>query len=157
MVSKAQTMWVAGLLEGEGCFLIYWKTSTTGETYPAYRISCNMTDEDVLQRLSEWTGNVAKITGPYDLGNPKHKPFWRWHIHKRAYVQDLCEKILPYMGERRSAKIRELLATAEQYPPKRWKHGTRNGYDAHHCRCKPCRMAHNKHCRLMRAKRKLRK
>ena len=115
--------------------MIVIKKYKDGKTYPAYRIACNLTDEDVLKRLHNYVGGL--FSGPVIDGNPKHKPFWRWGINKREAVQDLCVRLLPLMGVRRSSKIREILQMMEDHPMKSWKHGTRTGYE-YGCRCSRC-------------------
>lgn len=140
-MTEVEIAWVAALLEGEGAFFSTPKKSTTGGVYYEYRVSCNMCDEDVLARLHRLVA-VGRLSGPHKRKNPKHKPFYRWNLSKRFEVLDLCMKILPYMGLRRSAKIAEIFDTMSEYKPRAtWRHGTRQGYERG-CRCADCRAAH---------------
>ena len=136
--------WVAALLEGEGCFTLTWKKSTNGGVYPGFRISCNMTDGDVLERLHKWAG--GRLNDPRPVLNPNWKPVWRWDMHKRDDVYLLCSEILPLMGQRRSARIKELMDAYEAFGRVPWRHGTRQGYEFHKCHCELCRAANtNRH------------
>lgn len=148
--TEPEIAWVAGLLEGEGSFMTHTKNTPDGYTYPAFRVSCNMTDEDVLVRLSTITG-MGHLVGPTIPQNPLHSPFWRWGLYKKADILRLCLAILPYMGKRRSEKIRLMIDTIGT--TRFWKHGTRWGYERG-CRCDACRAAFAKHHRDRRAKRK---
>ena len=95
--SIEEIAWLAGLLEGEGCFGI---TCTP-------TIWLGMCDEDIVKKVAlmfEATCRERKVMPG----------------HSRAYATQVCgEKgkqimlaILPYMGIRRSAKIREVLELA---------------------------------------------
>ena len=67
--------WVAGLLEGEGAFVLAWHKSSAGP-YPEVRVQCNMTDEDVIRKLHASTG-VGAVRGPYNQWGAGTKPVWR--------------------------------------------------------------------------------
>lgn len=147
--------WMAGLLEGEGHFGKWSKTTKNGlYTYPVYRIGCNLTDLDVLQRLHQLAG-VGRLSGQQTPQKPQHSPFWRWMVNKKADVYALCVALLPYMGERRSARLREIIASYESRPSKAWRHGTRHGYEKG-CRCASCKAAHAAHHRQRRERRRQR-
>ena len=153
MENNYKAAWVAALLEGEGCFTIAWKTSTTGQLYPAFNVACNMCDEDVIQRLIDWSG-FGRLSDPYVPKKPHHKPVFRWAIHKRSHVEKLVLSILPYMGIRRTKRITEILDAMKQFPPRSvWRHGTRQGYERG-CRCVDCKRVHAKRFRDIRQKRK---
>jgi hypothetical protein len=92
--------WVAGLLEGEGSFYSVKPKQTV-------RIACSMTDLDVLEKLQSLTGcgSIFKLT----KRQSHWKDAWNWTITGRQAVE-LMRELLPYMGARRSERIRELLA-----------------------------------------------
>ena len=58
--------WLAGILEGEGYF---------GSSTQNMLVACDMTDLDVMQRISSITG--GKLYGPYQNGPLGRKPKWR--------------------------------------------------------------------------------
>ena len=121
LVDRAQDLaWVAGLVEGEGCFAVE-KISyeVAGRMYLTFRggFYLNMTDYDVMKKASEILG--LKLNGPYNRVNKKRKdggeckPYWRIETRKQSKVREICELLYPYMGERRRSKIREVLAVLD--------------------------------------------
>lgn len=105
-MDKVMTAWVAGILEGEGCFHMERRR------YP--RITVQMTDEDVIRKLQMVTG-VGKVNGPYNphgrfTERTHWKPAWRWIVSRPEDVNPILNAIRPLMGERRGAKIDECLA-----------------------------------------------
>lgn len=98
MSDKEKIIYCAAILEGEGSFVNKSK-------YSMY-IQCQMTDKDIILRLQEYFGgNVCKATDR----NPKWKSVWIWTIYG-GKAENVARKILPYMGMRRSTKIKELLS-----------------------------------------------
>ena len=93
--------WVAGLLEGEGSFMI--RTNGTP------KIQCQMTDEDVILKLQAMCGgNVYFSERTVEQKEKKWKDTWSWIIQGKD-ASDLMKLLLPLMGERRSQKIRDVL------------------------------------------------
>lgn len=105
MTKTTDIHWLAGLLEGEGCF-----SSTEG--YPS--IMVKMVDRDVIERAQAILrpvvfrngGNDVRGYGPYD------------DTRQRQYVAKIAGRraagwmmtLYPLMGGRRQARIRNLLA-----------------------------------------------
>jgi len=102
-LTERELGWVAGLLEGEGSF------DRTNRSKKAslrnIRITCSMTDRDVLQRLCRIVG-AGTVRGPY--ANRNNKPMYTVAIIG-ASAYDLMKQIEPEMGQRRATKIRALL------------------------------------------------
>ena len=94
-VARENIAWLAGLLDGEGYF-----ASSTG----APRIHLAMTDEDIVQRVAALTG--GRIHSSYQ--KPNRKRVFRFSANGELAVYWM-EAILPFMGERRAARIGELL------------------------------------------------
>lgn len=90
--------WMAGLLEGEGCF-------TMGGKYPS--VQCKMTDEDSVHRLAV-AAACGNVTGPHAQPNPQHRPYWTWTVGGKRAV-DLMIVLFPLMGDRRRGRILELV------------------------------------------------
>lgn len=89
--------WIAGLLEGEGCFTYSGR---------AICISLEMTDEDVIQRFCDFTKATYRKVPSRQLG-------WKDSFCVRLSgdrAARLLTRILPYMGERRTEKILERLS-----------------------------------------------
>lgn len=102
--------WLAGLLEGEGSFGLY---SSKGQK--AYGvIALEMTDLDVVRRaaeLMEVGDRVNEVTSPTKLRRQAAGQAQRSY---RVYANGANGRramtlILPFMGQRRAAKITEIL------------------------------------------------
>lgn len=100
LAPREKLAWVAGLLEGEGHFRARGLTPM---------VSLQMTDQDVVLRFAK---QYDVIVSRSVSRNPGWKPTFRCSvIGNRA--EQLMRDILPWMGARRSAKIREILAARE--------------------------------------------
>ena len=95
--------WLVGILEGEGSFCKP-PPSRQGSPY----ISCNMTDEDTVQRLSKLLGTSYRKVLSKD---PKHKDSYL--VQVRGYkAKEWMLLLKPHMSDRRKTQIGEaLLAT----------------------------------------------
>jgi len=103
MKEELDVAWAAGILEGEGCFSIY-----ISKTRKKLMIRCKMTDEDIILRLKD----VFSLGAIYVIHpkNTKHRISWEWHVGKHSSMEEVINKVLPYLGKRRSSKAKELLA-----------------------------------------------
>lgn len=126
--------WVAGILEGEGCFMIGKSGRLT--------VNLTMTDLDVVEKFHKIVGfgNIYK-----EALRDNRKQAYTWRVGNRREVRAFIEILQPYMGERRSSKIQNMLDWFDSHPPLRQekgnlKHGTRSKY-ANGCRCQDCRGA----------------
>lgn len=102
--------WVAGLLEGEGCFSL-GSRKHGDKTYHYPRVQCIMTDPDVLNKLAQYVG-VGNVSGPTGYNDPKrshYKDRYHWAIYSQNAI-DLMIAIYPHMGVRRQEKIEEVLS-----------------------------------------------
>lgn len=93
--------WAAGLFEGEGC--LTW-TTASGRKYPT--ASASSTDLDVLEKFR----SVIGIGAIYSNGSFTHKQVWVWKINGITNIRILSEIVGPYLGERRSKRLAELLS-----------------------------------------------
>ena len=127
---REELAWLAALLEGEGCF-------TLNSSHP--NVMLGMTDYDVVEQAFNVAG-VGHVTGPYAKKNKKHKPMWRWKVSRLDHVLMLCRAILPFMGERRTARIEKILSLDRQTTEPiwvrvdRWENAyvsTQNAYKGH--------------------------
>lgn len=145
--------WVAGILEGEGYFCVYKVRPDPDDTYYQISIRCNMTDEDVIRRLLSVVG-AGRVRGPYENKGKGTKPMFAYELQRRRELIPLLEAIRPHMGERRGAKIDEMLRIHYSYSKftRTWAHGSRRKYELG-CRCEECRDTHNARMRECRARR----
>ena len=94
-ITPTQWAWIAGLLEGEGCF-------TISSGYP--RIILKMTDKDIVERFANFFG--VKVY-QRETADPKHKTQWHCQVAKKTLVHNIACHIHEYLGERRRAAIAE--------------------------------------------------
>lgn len=107
MTTELDLHWLAGLLEGEGSFL-----KPTPSHPNQLRISLQMTDEDVVSRVSALWGIKYHAVTP---ANPNHKTIYVINLRgKRA--NEWMITLFPLMGQRRRKQITEALKT---YDPDR--------------------------------------
>jgi len=104
-MNDREICWLAGLLEGEGCFDI---KKNKDHRYP--RIQVNMNDRDVVERVATMIG--ANVLGPYGLhrsDNLNAQPYYQVCV-QGAKAVDVMKKVRPFMLSRRAAKIDDVLA-----------------------------------------------
>lgn len=95
--------WLAGLLEGEGCFTLH---KTSGWHYPM--VSLKMTDRDVVERAAYLMGAPSVFKDGKRTAALGKKPVYVAHVTSvNAYLFLL--EIKPLMGERRQARIKEII------------------------------------------------
>jgi hypothetical protein len=101
MIQDKDLYWLAGLLEGEGCF------STQTEKL-SLAISLQMTDEDIVKRVADLF--QCKYYRCYsDFSREKgHKPSYKITFRGKRALQWM-KTLLPLMGNRRSQKITECI------------------------------------------------
>jgi hypothetical protein len=112
--------WLAGFLEGEGCFTVNTGRTPGGGITPCPQISFSGTDLDVMQRASMmlrgFQGRLTEVHG-------KHvKPHFKQAYHTAisgnvaaAWMMTLYS----LMGARRRARIKEVLAFWRAYQGRR--------------------------------------
>lgn len=108
MKRTAAIAWAAGLFEGEGT--VVYGASHKGPL----RAKISSTDRDVLDLMVERSG-VGGVYGPRSPNGFGVKPYYEWVVNGHAARGFLME-ILPMMGQRRAARIGELVALWESRP-----------------------------------------
>lgn len=108
-LSEIDIAWLAGLLEGEGSFLLdnrsakRFKVSTSP---PSPFIKIQMTDEDVIKKVATMVNkNVFSPTRK----TVKSKTTYSVHIGDRPTLRILLPRLFPYLGARRQAQAQDLL------------------------------------------------
>lgn len=145
--------WVAGLIEGEGSFTFAGGTTKSGRRFP--QIQCGMTDEDVIRKLHRLTGcGGVSVSDSNRKQNPDYKLMYCWIVTRREDVESVLVQIRPHMGDRRRARLDELLAYFDENPPVHpaWiPHGVRLRY-SRGCRCRLCKGAEAKYRRELKVR-----
>jgi hypothetical protein len=100
-VTEFNDAWLSGLFEGEGCLRIFRHRRRQGG------LNIEMTDFDTISRVVDVSGfgNVRHIPPRQEAW----KPTYKWGVYKSSDVDNLCRRMLPYMGERRRGKMLEFL------------------------------------------------
>ena len=114
-LTEPQIAWIAGLLEGEGYFGIDRRSSkryANSKTPASPFIKIAMVDEDIIARLSNYLDKPYYL--PTRLTN-KGKQVYQLHIGERKKVLWLLQRIRPYLGERRGAKVDECLSLLSEW------------------------------------------
>jgi hypothetical protein len=136
-MSELQAAYLAGLFEGEGCIEKRYLHSVC--------INIGSTDLDVITKVHEMTG-VGHLRKAQTL--PSGRNFYVWRVSKAADAAEIINAMLPYLGERRTCRAKEMLERLAAKPvPRRLSSVCKNGHDltgdnlssfAHHKVCKIC-------------------
>ena len=105
MTEEQRVIWVAGLLEGEGCFRV--KPGSRAGYRAMLVVNVCSTDKDVIERCCGVFPNHSKIHSRKP-GNYKRQYAVEWY-GKNA--EHLMRVIRPYMCARRARRIDECLNT----------------------------------------------
>ena len=105
-LTDIEIAWIAGLLEGEGSFLLPPPSNPSQVS-----IGIQMTDKDILERLQNYIGgSISKAKKQKE----HHKQSYALRIWGRK-AEAIMELVYPYMGARRKERINECL----EFPKKR--------------------------------------
>ena len=101
--------WFVGIIEGEGSTSARLN-KTTG--YLTVELTVSSTDEDIINKLHSIYPGKSKYIKEY-LNN--YKTQYIWAVTDRQGIRTVISKILPYMGERRTLKMREVIDKINEY------------------------------------------
>jgi hypothetical protein len=104
--------WLAGLLEGEGCFHLALRLNQ--DQKPRISIRVGMTDGDVVERVWRIAG-VGRQPRLFERPAPLKNVF-TWNVTGQSDAASLMMTLYPLMGERRQEKIRECLVAWRAVP-----------------------------------------
>ena len=107
MTALHDIIWLAGLLEGEGCF-----RTMSGSTTP--RIDLGMTDHDVVAKAHRTLGEHGKVLKCIGVNKPVFK-ICLTGFHAAGWMMTLY----PLLGGRRQKRIRSILKAWRKAPWKR--------------------------------------
>jgi hypothetical protein len=108
MPTEIEIAWLAGLLEGEGCFMIQHHASPS--------IQLSMTDLDVVIKAAKIMEISLDRIHPKRDNQPNHKPCYVLRCDgPEAFIW--MRAIRPHMGDRRGAKIDEVISTVKAARP----------------------------------------
>jgi len=113
MPSLNDIYWMAGLIEGEGCFTFAINGAPyKGKKYMTSQITIKMTDKDIVERAAKLLGVTCVKIGKME-----------YSYYKQAYkcravgprARGWMMTIYPLMSRRRKDKIREILNKEIEY------------------------------------------
>lgn len=87
-VDDAFANWLAGFIDGEGCFEIRVPTNGSG-ILPAFALQLRQDDVEVLREIARRTGIGRVYLGGSSRSG--QKPSARWSVHRRSDVLRLVE------------------------------------------------------------------
>ncbi|KKK76143.1 hypothetical protein LCGC14_2866650 [marine sediment metagenome] len=104
MITRENIIWLAGLLEGEGCF-----SNRVGK-HRRIMICVAMTDKDVIADIADLT--QVSIHGPYRR-NTRYKVQWGVSLHG-GKAAGFMMMVYPFMHARRKQQINHVLGEWKQ-------------------------------------------
>lgn len=101
MATEVEWAWFTGLFEGEGCFAWSGKNSVY--------LTVTSTDRDVLERMRSIAGcgTLGKRTEPSRTRHPNWKESWYWQISRADQVEEIIDRMEPYLCSRRLERAQE--------------------------------------------------
>jgi hypothetical protein len=109
-MTEIETAWLAGLFEGEGTFVSANNGKRSRGIDNGCRVALYMTDKDVVERAAKLIGVEVRTSQP-------KRPLTAKLVYRIQFFGNkavaVMEAILPFMGERRSERIKYLLAKAK--------------------------------------------
>jgi hypothetical protein len=122
---EAEIAYAAGIFDGEGCI-----TGTRGKN--DIHIAVTMGDEDCIRRFGRIVGcGTIGVQTQFTDPGPR-KPMWRWQADG-AKAERIVRLLLPYLGQRRTARAHELLGRRE-----RWRAACRRARTCSQCGVEFC-------------------
>jgi hypothetical protein len=98
--------WLAGLLEGEGCFSLQQRTDG-GHGPSSITIKVKMTDQDIIERAATLLGTKVHERETWDRGKQTKTTYTT--VLGGTWAASWMMTLYPLMGTRRREKIRECL------------------------------------------------
>lgn len=105
-MTEAEAAWLAGVLEGEGCF--DWNNNyNLKKQFPRIRIG--MTDEDVVRRVAVLCGGGGSVRTRKRV-NRDHQTTFEFQLCAKGRLLVVLTAIRPWMGQRRGKLIDEMVS-----------------------------------------------
>lgn len=106
--TREEIAWIAGLLEGEGCFKVTKK-------FQIPMITIGMTDRDTIEKARSILGGNSGIHERNGLKD-NHKRIYVFSVSPSRLAIEWMQLLYPFMGERRKSKISEIINIYELKP-----------------------------------------
>jgi hypothetical protein len=96
--------WLAGILEGEGCFDIY--RSSRG--FFTGRIRLEMKDKDIVERAAKMLGGRGQVR-QIVRENENWSDTYAFGVGSKERLRRILPLLYPYMGKRRQVRLQEMM------------------------------------------------
>ena len=102
-LTNTEAAWLAGFLDGEGCFAIYIQKRSSGIYYHP-RVQATNTSQEVLETIKMMTGCGCIVSPEKTVEH--WKPIHTWIVNNHQYSRAVLEAVLPYLRvKRKQAEI----------------------------------------------------
>lgn len=106
---------MAGIMEGEGSFRLQ-RNIVNGKLYHYPQLIVRMTDKDVIEKMASFfSTKTHQFENGRRIDGTKGLPIYSTSVNGTR-AANFMRALLPFMGERRSAKIEEILAIHDTRP-----------------------------------------
>lgn len=112
---QLELAWLAGLIDGEGCFSADQKTKDSPNLSYRLRVVLQSRDKFVLEKVQAIAGGRLQHRKRQKSWKPHWSDQWEWDvsIHGELYV--LCQELLPYLVLKKD-RCKEVIEGLEQKP-----------------------------------------
>jgi hypothetical protein len=119
MLAKVPELaWAAGFFEGEGCISVDAQTINKTKGYNSYATQITLTQKGTETDPPDVLVRFANLFPGGKIYREKGRAIWRYTISKKWYVKAALKSMLPWFGERRSAKAHECIRAILNSPYK---------------------------------------
>jgi hypothetical protein len=89
--------WLAGLIDGEGCFSTLYRHGKGGAASYTLRIVLESRDKFVLEKVQQIAGGRLQYRRPLKSWKPNWSDQWEWNLGKHDELYVLCQELLPFL------------------------------------------------------------
>lgn len=104
-MKQIDVAWLAGLLEGEGCFALNQRPDRPNAR-SSVQVVVSMRDKDVIERAASLMGTTVRL---HRTARGNHSAMWRT-VASCAKAEQIMLAVRPFMGERRGERIDYILS-----------------------------------------------
>lgn len=119
MLAKVPELaWAAGFFEGEGCIECCPTTQSKRHGYDSFCTRLTLSQKGTETDPPDVLVRFANLLKGGKIYKEKDRDMWRYVICKKWYVKAALKSMLPWLGERRSAKAHECIQAIMSSPYK---------------------------------------
>jgi hypothetical protein len=119
MLAKVPELaWAAGFFEGEGYIRVDPQTTNKTKGYNSIATQITLTQKGTETDPPDVLVRFANLFPGGKIYKEKSRDLWRYTISKKWYVKAALKSMLPWFGERRSAKAHECIRAILNSPYK---------------------------------------